>query len=617
MSDIPGDRDTALRGLDAALEDARVLAEEYAGYDEGAARRRIARRIVADRSPSARGTAAPAGPAVPAARRQLRAGRDDLVLDAACHVRAARCLDDLARALAESREFAALALDPESWPHGAESALLFGSLLHLADRLDGAQFWFQYAAGAGSRTAARCLYLHHLSRAEIRAARHWKDQAHTLPPDEGLPQLPPVPDDLEDALGASVIWTSPPITTQDLTALAARPGRTGRSAYRLPVRLRQALAARPRREHPDLGEVFTAGPHLAAAVAHHVRLALPYPGHEASGPWAGAQPAPAPPARKGFGRPGAGTPASAPLESVHRALRILEVVNRYSGGVSLAQVARETKLPQLALLRALDHLVRAGLATAVGPDAYVAGQPLLLGDPVGGKGPRHLRETLAWVRDAVGAAVYVARYIDGEVVITQYADGPAAPVVEEWVDFRAAAHASAVGKALLTQLGHGDRRDHLDRHRMAPFTSHTLTSREVLFQQLDARPPNAPLLDLQEYALGTVCAAVPITAGPNAECVALSIPVPDPRRLKQAARVLQSEAAAVLLALIVAGRTGTPGSTGGTGSSGSTGSSGPAAGPADPGQSGTAGGPGPASAPGEGGPGKGAGFGSTVLSTSA
>ena len=90
---------------------------------------------------------------------------------------------------------------------------------------------------------------------------------------------------------------------------------------------------------------------------------------------------------------------------------------------------------------------------------------------------------------------------------------------------------------------------------MARFTSHTLTEQEALFHQLDSRPPNAPLLDLQEYALGTVCAAVPITAGPNAECVALSIPVPDPLRLGQAARILQSEAAAVLLALIVAGST--------------------------------------------------------------
>ncbi|MGW8780761.1 IclR family transcriptional regulator [Streptomyces sp. NPDC055796] len=241
------------------------------------------------------------------------------------------------------------------------------------------------------------------------------------------------------------------------------------------------------------------------------------------------------------------------MEAVHRALRVLEIVNRYSGGVSLAQIARETRLPQLVLARVMEQLVRANLAAPAAPGAYIAGRALLLTEAASGDGRGHLQETLAWVRDAVGAAVYVARYTDGEVCITQYADGPATPLVDEWVDFRAAAHASAVGKALLAQLGSDGRKDHLSRHRAARFTAHTITRQEELFRQLDTRRPGAPLLDLQEYAVGTVCAAVPITSGPNAECLALSIPAPDPHRLVQAARILQSEAAAVLLALIVGG----------------------------------------------------------------
>ncbi|MFG2987307.1 IclR family transcriptional regulator C-terminal domain-containing protein [Streptomyces sp. NPDC048258] len=125
--------------------------------------------------------------------------------------------------------------------------------------------------------------------------------------------------------------------------------------------------------------------------------------------------------------------------------------------------------------------------------------------------------------------------------------------MHEWVDFREAAHASAVGKALLVQLGQDERRDHLQRHRMERFTPHTITSQEVLFHELDTRHPGQPLLDLQEYALGTVCAAVPIRTGAEPECVALSSPSPDPHRLRQAAHILQNEAVAVLLALLVAG----------------------------------------------------------------
>ncbi|KPI17548.1 transcriptional regulator, IclR family [Actinobacteria bacterium OV450] len=562
MSDMTADRGsvTGEEGVEraAALEQARVLVEEYAGYDEDAARRRIARRIAADRTRPASG--APGRGAFPAPA--SLAGRprppapgttpvDDLVLDAACHVRAARALDDLAWSLAESRPFAELALAAGTWPYGAEPALLFGCLLHLADRMEGAQFWFQYAAGAGSQTAARLLHLHHLARAEVRTARHWKALAGALPADEGLPLLPEVPENLEEALGASVIWTSPPISTQDLTALTAVRGRGGRPPYRLPARLRRAVTARSWSDDPDLGEVFLPGPHVAVAVAQHARLNLLHLTDEAN---AGALEAPGRPKPVQAGR---GTsrarPAPVAMEAVHRALRVLEVVHRYSGGVSLAQVARETRLPQLVLARVTEQLVRANLVAPAGPGAYVAGRALLLTGAASGDGRGHLRETLAWVRDAVGAAVYVARYTDGEVCITQYADGPATPLVDEWVDFRAAAHASAVGKALLAQLGPDARRDHLSRHRPARFTAHTIIRQDDLVRQLDARRPGAPLLDLQEYAMGTVCAAVPITSGPNAECLALSIPAPDPHRLVQAARILRSEAAAVLLALIVAG----------------------------------------------------------------
>ncbi|MFH8476603.1 hypothetical protein [Streptomyces sp. NPDC018000] len=40
-----------------------------------------------------------------------------LVLDAACHVRAARALDRLARDLVDSSEFTRIALDADAWPY--------------------------------------------------------------------------------------------------------------------------------------------------------------------------------------------------------------------------------------------------------------------------------------------------------------------------------------------------------------------------------------------------------------------------------------------------------------------------------------------------------------------
>ncbi len=76
-----------------------------------------------------------------------------------------------------------------------DGALVFACLLYLTGHQESAQFWWQLAAGAGSRAAAYCLHLHHLRLGESKRAWHWFHQlthsmADTAPPDaaflEGL-----------------------------------------------------------------------------------------------------------------------------------------------------------------------------------------------------------------------------------------------------------------------------------------------------------------------------------------------------------------------------------------------------------------------------------------------
>ncbi|MFG2893459.1 hypothetical protein [Streptomyces sp. NPDC048248] len=67
-----------------------------------------------------------------------------------------------------------------------EGALVFACLLHITGRGDAAHFWWHFGAGAGSRTAAYCLYLAHRRNGEYRDAAYWREQAaHT--PDEHRP----------------------------------------------------------------------------------------------------------------------------------------------------------------------------------------------------------------------------------------------------------------------------------------------------------------------------------------------------------------------------------------------------------------------------------------------
>ncbi|MFJ5773559.1 IclR family transcriptional regulator [Streptomyces sp. NPDC093094] len=243
-----------------------------------------------------------------------------------------------------------------------------------------------------------------------------------------------------------------------------------------------------------------------------------------------------------------------PYHSAQDALRVLETVARHTAGVTDAELARETGLGTERLTSLLPMLRREGYVEQTSDGVYVTGEAL------GRLGSAHhheealrdkLQQTLDRLRDSVGAAVYISRYVDGEVKVTQYAAGPATPAVNEWVDFRYSAHATAVGKSLLGQLDHNGRRDHLSRHKMARLTSRTITSDALLLSRLEAQPPTVPVLDLQEYAVGTVCAAVPITAGSSVGCLALSLPVEHAHRLRQAADTLNRNAAPVLLSLAI------------------------------------------------------------------
>lgn len=242
----------------------------------------------------------------------------------------------------------------------------------------------------------------------------------------------------------------------------------------------------------------------------------------------------------------------APFHSVQYALRVLESVSTHGGGVTEARISQETGLPRGHLAPLLLTLRREGYVEQATDGAYIIGSSLIeLGS---GSGRRRaleakLQQTLVQLRDSVGAAVYVSRYVDGEIRVTQVADGPRTPAVNEWVDFRSAAHASAIGKCLLTQLDQNGRRDHLARHRIARLTSRTITNERVLFSKLDSQPATVPMLDLQEYAVGTVCAAVPLTAGSSAGCLALSLPIEHAHRLRAAAATLNRRAAPVLLSL--------------------------------------------------------------------
>jgi hypothetical protein len=105
-------------------------------------------------------------------------GRFPTMLD-----RAEKDLQTLAAELLYSDDAGAHLAKFAEEPADVDGALHFACLLSLADSAEGAQWWWQFAAGAGNATAAYCLHLFHLGRGELRDADHWAHQAITLDTD--------------------------------------------------------------------------------------------------------------------------------------------------------------------------------------------------------------------------------------------------------------------------------------------------------------------------------------------------------------------------------------------------------------------------------------------------
>ncbi|MFJ9695977.1 hypothetical protein [Kitasatospora sp. NPDC101183] len=83
-------------------------------------------------------------------------------------------------------------------PEGAE---VFGALLYATGREEAAEFWWRFAAGSGSGTAAYCLHLHHLRLGETDDADYWRAWSEQLAATRQQPRTlrmnrPLLPDDV-------------------------------------------------------------------------------------------------------------------------------------------------------------------------------------------------------------------------------------------------------------------------------------------------------------------------------------------------------------------------------------------------------------------------------------
>lgn len=223
------------------------------------------------------------------------------------------------------------------------------------------------------------------------------------------------------------------------------------------------------------------------------------------------------------------------ISSVQRAFRLLEAVSAHENGAPAKQLARETGLPLATAYHLLRTLVHDGYVRKLADGGFVLGDKLQALHVAGRDQAllSRVRPTLAALRDELATATYLTFYEEGEIRVAEIVDGPRAPRVDLWVGFEDAGHATALGKSVLRELDEESRRDYLSRHHLSDLTPRTITSLPELLRRIEESPLAPAVTDLEEYALGTVCVAVPVYCGDTLGSLGVSLPVEQHSRLPE------------------------------------------------------------------------------------
>lgn len=235
------------------------------------------------------------------------------------------------------------------------------------------------------------------------------------------------------------------------------------------------------------------------------------------------------------------------ITSVVRALTLLEAVSQQRRPVTAKRLARLSGIPLPTTYHLLRTLVHQGYLLRTQEGYVVGDQPSRLArarDEAATS--QRVNTLLRTLHDELSAAAYLAVLVDGEVELVDIVDSPTAPRADLWVGLHEAAHATALGKAIIGALPDDGRHDYLLRHPLADLTRHTHTSVRSLLAELDERP--GIVVDAQEYELGTTCVAVPIPGPHLIGAVAVSVPDADADRILSRVRSIRRAAHLIGLA---------------------------------------------------------------------
>ena len=217
------------------------------------------------------------------------------------------------------------------------------------------------------------------------------------------------------------------------------------------------------------------------------------------------------------------------VQSVHRALLLLEILARAGGRLPVSELAARSGLSLGTAHRLLTTLASRGYVRQEDDRRYALGTALL---PLGDAATRLLsswaQPFLTELAERCGETVNLAVLDDDHVTYVAQAPGRHRMRMFTEVGRRVLPHSTAVGKVLIAWHDEARLRRVVSRLGLPERTPRTLTTLPALSAELAAVRDRGWAVDDEEEEVGVRCLAVPVQPGPDA-VAALSVSAPASR----------------------------------------------------------------------------------------
>jgi DNA-binding IclR family transcriptional regulator len=242
------------------------------------------------------------------------------------------------------------------------------------------------------------------------------------------------------------------------------------------------------------------------------------------------------------------------IQSVSRALRILEEVARSPRPLLVKVIARRCRLNLSTAYHLTRTLCYEGYLVRQADGGYVIGSAVAarFHEVTGSlQRPPGTKVVLHHLAAVTGHTAYLASFSAGRLLIVDLAEGSRSPWLEDLqVGLEAAAHATALGKALLAAMDGRARRCVLAEQGMRPFTRCTPVEPDQVEHELVRLRPGDLVTEHGQFRDDVCCAGVAIP-GPGrdgwwalgASARGLRLPAPLLAELRLAATDLTDPAA--------------------------------------------------------------------------